>query len=106
VEAVRPADARRSDDDEFGPAAVELADRPGAGGQVAVPALVGLTARIAIRTLESAELGAELRGSGRVVDQSPPPGRAVERGTRVRLSLVPASIGGRAGELARSAPPG
>ena len=102
----RPVEARRTDEDEVGPGTVELADRPSHAGLVAVPVLAGLTARTAVRTLESAELAAELRGSGRVVDQSPPPGRAVEPGTRVRLTLVPASLGARTGELARNAPPG
>jgi cell division protein FtsI (penicillin-binding protein 3) len=60
------------------------------GGRVTVPALAGLTARRAIRELESLELGADMRGSGRVVSQTPPAGRVVERGTRVRMKLAPA----------------
>ena len=63
--------------------------RAAAAGRVTVPALAGLPARSAIRTLETLDLAAELRGTGRVVDQSPPPGRAVDRGTRVRMTLAP-----------------
>jgi cell division protein FtsI (penicillin-binding protein 3) len=73
------------------PPAVEVAARRSAGttGGVAVPSLSGLPARAAVRTLEALDLGAELSGSGHVTDQSPPPGRVVERGARVRLTLSP-----------------
>jgi cell division protein FtsI (penicillin-binding protein 3) len=57
---------------------------------VAVPALAGLPARAAIRALEALDLGAELSGTGRVSAQSPGPGRVVERGARVRITLAPA----------------
>jgi cell division protein FtsI (penicillin-binding protein 3) len=80
---------RRSEEEEPELAAVEYAAGAVEPGRVAVPSLVGLPARTAIRTLETLDLGAELRGSGRVVDQSPPPGRAVGRGTRVRMTLAP-----------------
>jgi cell division protein FtsI (penicillin-binding protein 3) len=56
---------------------------------VAVPALAGLPARAALRALESLDLGADLSGSGRVVSQAPPPGRVVERGARVKITLAP-----------------
>jgi cell division protein FtsI (penicillin-binding protein 3) len=85
-----PAEAEADDDD---PPAVEAADRRTAGlpgGGVAVPALAGLPARAAIRRLEDASLGAELAGSGRVVGQTPPAGKVVARGTRVRMRLAPA----------------
>jgi cell division protein FtsI (penicillin-binding protein 3) len=85
-----PPEPRRAEDDEPGPATVELAGCALPPGRVAVPALSGLPARAAIRTLETLDLAAELRGTGRVVDQSPPPGRAVDRGTRVRMTLAPA----------------
>ena len=85
-----PPEPRRTDDDEPGPAPVELAGGALPPGRVAVPALSGLPARAAIRALETLDLAAELRGTGRVVDQSPPPGRAVDRGTRVRMTLAPA----------------
>jgi cell division protein FtsI (penicillin-binding protein 3) len=82
----------REPEEAPGPPPVEQAARRTAGpaGGVAVPALAGLPARTAIRTLESLELGAELSGSGRVVAQTPPPGRVVVRGTRVRMRLAPA----------------
>jgi cell division protein FtsI (penicillin-binding protein 3) len=75
------------------PPAVEQAPRrssgpPGPG--VTVPALAGMPARSAIRALETLELAAELAGSGRVVAQSPVPGKVVARGTRVRMTLAPA----------------
>jgi cell division protein FtsI (penicillin-binding protein 3) len=60
-----------------------------AGGGVAVPFLGGKAARAALRELEELELLGEVRGSGRVVAQSPRPGEVVERGGRVRLTLEP-----------------
>jgi cell division protein FtsI (penicillin-binding protein 3) len=57
---------------------------------VAVPSVAGLPVRTAIRRLEQADLGAEIAGSGRVVSQSPPAGKLVARGTRVRMTLAPA----------------
>jgi cell division protein FtsI (penicillin-binding protein 3) len=87
------AQAPPDDDDVDEPPAIELAGasapRP-EGGAVSVPSLAGLPARAAIRTLEAAELGVELDGSGRVVWQSPAAGRRVEPGTRVRMRLAPA----------------
>jgi cell division protein FtsI (penicillin-binding protein 3) len=85
------AEPRAADDDEeAAPAAVELSGEPLPGGRVAVPTLDGLTARAAVRALEQLDLAAELRGTGRVVEQSPPPGKPVERGSRVRMTLAPA----------------
>ena len=77
-------------DEDEGPPPVEEAARPAAAGAVAVPALAGLPARAAVRALEALDLSPELAGSGRVVRQSPPPGRVVARGTRVRMTLQPA----------------
>jgi cell division protein FtsI (penicillin-binding protein 3) len=73
-----------------GPPPVEQATRPPPPGSVAVPSLAGLPARAAVRTLEAVDLSPDLDGSGRVVRQSPPPGRVVARGTRVRMTLQPA----------------
>ena len=89
------ADARAADDeeDEDEPPPVEATGRRVAiasGGAVTVPSLAGLPARAAIRRLEDSDLSAEIAGSGRVVSQSPPAGRAVGRGTRVRMTLAPA----------------
>jgi cell division protein FtsI (penicillin-binding protein 3) len=61
----------------------------GTTGGVAVPALAGLPARAAVRALEALDLGADLSGSGRVVSQVPRPGRVVERGARVKITLAP-----------------
>jgi cell division protein FtsI (penicillin-binding protein 3) len=63
--------------------------RAASEGWVAVPFLAGKPARSALRDLEGAELLGEVKGSGRVVSQSPRPGEVVERGTRVRLVLAP-----------------
>jgi cell division protein FtsI (penicillin-binding protein 3) len=83
------------DDGPSGPPPVEQAarrsaDEPADGAAVAVPSLAGLPVRAAVRTLEALELGADIAGSGRVVAQSPAPGRVVSRGTRVRVTLQPA----------------
>lgn len=92
--ALAAAAAARSgeDDPPEEPPAVEVAARRQAGstGGVAVPELAGLPARSAIRTLEALDLGAEVVGSGRVLLQSPPPGRVVARGAKVRITLAPA----------------
>jgi cell division protein FtsI (penicillin-binding protein 3) len=74
------------------PPALDWADRGAAteAGAVSVPALGGLPARMAVRRLEDHDLSAELEGSGRVVSQTPAPGKVVERGTRVRMTLAPA----------------
>jgi cell division protein FtsI (penicillin-binding protein 3) len=86
--ALAPADAEPESAD---PPPVEVAARRIARttGSVAVPALGGLPARAAVRTLESLDLGADLTGSGRVVSQAPPPGRVIERGARVKITLAP-----------------
>ena len=79
-------------DEPAEPPAVEVATRRAAGwgGGVAVPVLTGLPLRAAIRSLEALDLGAEVSGTGRVTGQVPAPGRVVERGARVRLTLAPA----------------
>jgi beta-lactam-binding protein with PASTA domain len=59
-------------------------------GSVAVPALAGLPMRAAIRRLEELDLAPEPSGSGRVVGQTPAPGKVVARGSRVRVTLAPA----------------
>jgi cell division protein FtsI (penicillin-binding protein 3) len=63
---------------------------PVPAGRTTVPALAGLPARGAIRLLERADLAPEPSGAGRVVSQSPAPGKVVDRGTRVRMRLAPA----------------
>jgi cell division protein FtsI (penicillin-binding protein 3) len=92
--AARPAPAPDAEeaDAPAEPPAVEVAARrfAGSSGGVAVPALTGLPLRAAIRTLEALDLGADVTGTGRVAGQSPPPGRVVERGAKVRLTLAPA----------------
>jgi cell division protein FtsI (penicillin-binding protein 3) len=87
------AAAPAAEEEPEGPPPLELAARtpPGSPGDgVTVPPLAGLPARSAIRALERLDLAAEIDGSGRVVSQSPPAGRRVEPGTRVRMRLAPA----------------
>jgi cell division protein FtsI (penicillin-binding protein 3) len=75
---------------EAPPPPVEVAiDRPLAPGSVAVPLVDGMPARSAVRALEQLELVTEVRGSGRVTAQTPPPGQVVPRGSTVRLTLSP-----------------
>ncbi len=59
--------------------------------EVRVPDLTGLAARPALVAARDAELELQLQGSGRVVRQSPPAGRVVKRGTRLRAVLQPPS---------------
>jgi len=93
VAAAAPAPAEAPEEPDEGPPPVEALDRRSTtlpAGKVAVPSLAGLPARTAIRRLEDASLAAEIAGSGRVVSQTPPAGRAVAPGTRVRMTLAPA----------------
>ena len=93
VAAAAPAPAEAPEEPDEGPPPVEALDRRSTtlpAGKVAVPSLAGLPARTAIRRLEDASLAAEIAGSGRVVAQTPPAGRAVAPGTRVRMTLAPA----------------
>ena len=96
--AEAPSAAPASEDDRARPtieeagrslAVDDAAARSASEGGVAVPFLTGKPARSALRELEEAELLGEVKGSGRVVSQSPRPGEVVERGTRVRLVLAP-----------------
>ncbi len=89
--APAPAPGADAEPESPTPPPVEVAARRGAHatGNVAVPALGGLPARAAVRTLEALDLGADLTGSGLVVSQAPPPGRVVERGARVKITLAP-----------------
>ena len=89
--AAAPAPAAEPEPEPAGPPPVDVAARRVAGttGGVAVPALAGLPARAAVRALEALDLGADLTGSGRVVSQMPRPGRVVERGARVKITLAP-----------------
>jgi cell division protein FtsI (penicillin-binding protein 3) len=86
-----PATEPASDREEaVDPPAVELsARRAPAGTAVTVPAVQGLAARAALRRLEAADLGGDVRGSGRVTAQVPRAGTVVRPGTRVRLTLAP-----------------
>ncbi len=85
-----PAPAADEPDEAEGPPPVEETSHQAPPGSVAVPSLAGLPLRAAVRALESLDLAADLQGSGRVVRQSPPAGRVVARGSRVRMTLQPA----------------
>lgn len=78
-----------TDDAASPPPIEEAASPPLEAGSVAVPALAGMPARSALRALEAIELVGEVKGSGRVLSQSPRPGQVVERGGRVLLVLSP-----------------
>jgi cell division protein FtsI (penicillin-binding protein 3) len=61
---------------------------PGGGGQAsAMPDLRGASARDALRTLAQLGLIAHIEGDGAVVEQSPAPGAALERGMTCTLVL-------------------
>jgi len=83
------APAEEADEVDEAPSVEVEDERPLAPGSVAVPALAGLPARSAIRTLERAELLGEVAGTGKVSQQSPRPGQVVPRGTVVRITLAP-----------------
>lgn len=92
VAQAEPAELAGAEEEEEAPPVVELATRSSAatdGTAVSVPTLAGLPARTAIRLLEAQGLLADVDGSGRVKAQSPPGGRRVDRGSRVRLTLAP-----------------
>jgi len=55
----------------------------------AVPDVRGLTLRQAAETLADAGLVLEIDGEGLAVDQNPPPGETVMRGSRVRVRFAP-----------------
>ncbi len=52
-----------------------------------VPDVHGMSARAAVKTLAAAYLEPSLDGSGKAVRQNPPPGSAVQRGSRVAVKL-------------------
>lgn len=58
-------------------------------GPATVPDVRGLTLRQAAETLADAGLVLEIDGEGLAVDQNPPPGETVMRGSRVRVRFAP-----------------
>ena len=66
-----------------------VAKTPAPAGSAVVPDVAGLGARLAVRRLAESALEPDLRGSGRAVWQSPPPGAIVKRGARVKVTLAP-----------------
>jgi cell division protein FtsI (penicillin-binding protein 3) len=64
-----------------------------AKGQSAVPDVRSLPLRQAVIALHAQSLVAEVKGSGVVVSQDPPPGRAVAHGAVVRIELEKRKFG-------------
>jgi membrane peptidoglycan carboxypeptidase len=61
------------------------------GMSIAVPSIIGMTARRAVTVLAAQGLEAELTGAGTVVRQSPAPGEQANGERRVRVELEPGS---------------
>jgi cell division protein FtsI (penicillin-binding protein 3) len=61
------------------------------GTSIAVPSIIGMTARRAVTVLAAQGLEAELSGAGTVVRQSPAPGEQANGERRVRVELEPGS---------------
>ncbi len=59
----------------------------GAKGKLIAPDLSGLSMRDALVTLQGAGLGIRFQGSGRIVHQSPEPGRVIRPGQPVEVTL-------------------
>jgi cell division protein FtsI (penicillin-binding protein 3) len=90
AQAAQASAAPAASEDAASPPLIEEAAGPPLDSSgVAVPALAGLPARAALRALEAIELVGDVRGSGRVLSQSPRPGQVLERGGRVQLVLAP-----------------
>ncbi len=65
-----------------------IEDEPGEGEQSeAVPNVLGMTARQAVKTLTASNLEPALLGSGKVIGQTPPAGSSVRKGARVSVRL-------------------
>lgn len=65
-----------------------VTERVVGAGQTAVPRLLGLTARGAVKALHDAGLAVQLVGSGVVVSQNPTPGQVATKGARVQVVLA------------------
>jgi cell division protein FtsI (penicillin-binding protein 3) len=70
------------------PEANTTPSEPTEKGESAVPDVRSLPLRQAVLELHGASLVAEVAGSGIVVEQEPPPGKAIPHGSIVRLSLA------------------
>jgi cell division protein FtsI (penicillin-binding protein 3) len=73
---------------------------PETPGSVTIPELRGLSAGRALAAARAARLGVELSGTGRVVEQDPPPGRASSARVVLRLGDDGPHAAGRARQLA------
>lgn len=60
----------------------------GKDGAPLMPSFIGMSARQVLQTMERTGLNISLRGSGRVVDQSPRPGRKVSYGNETWVRLA------------------
>jgi len=58
-------------------------------GQRRMPGLIGMSFRQVLQTMEKTRLNIRLKGSGRVVAQSPPPGKTIPYGSEIWVRLEP-----------------
>jgi len=58
-------------------------------GQRRMPGLIGMSFRQVLQTMEKTRLNIRLKGSGRVVAQSPPPGKNIPYGSEIWVRLEP-----------------
>jgi len=58
-------------------------------GQRRMPGLIGMSFRQVLQTMEQTKLNIRLKGSGRVVRQSPPPGQRIPYGSEIWVRLEP-----------------
>jgi len=64
---------------------------PAEAGGMIMPDCIGMSYREVLETMAKQGLNIKLRGSGRVVQQSPPPGRAIRYSNEVWVRLAPPS---------------
>jgi hypothetical protein len=70
-----------------GESVVPGANKIEAAAVTEMASFVGMSLRKSLRLLQSVNVEIEIRGSGRVVEQHPPPGAEIQPGTRVTLIL-------------------
>lgn len=68
---------------------VQAVIEPVEAGSIVMPDCIGMSYRQVLQTMAEKGLNIKLRGSGRVVEQSPLPGRAIRYSNEVWVSLAP-----------------
>jgi cell division protein FtsI (penicillin-binding protein 3) len=68
---------------------VQAVLEPSAGGGLVMPDFVGMSYRQVLQTMTDKGLNIKLKGSGRVVEQSPPPGGAIRYSNEIWVRLAP-----------------